>query len=256
MTHIDLNADLGEGITLDGQSVDTLIMPYIHSANIACGYHAGDDCTMRTAITLCMSRGIRVGAHPGYADKPNFGRLELGLTPAEIFAQTLPQLDTFHHQCKALGATLHHIKPHGALYHRLIDDEAAADAFLDGVEAALGLGNMPSGLAVATDTADPAHGGIAIVGFPGSALLRLAASRGMRVLREAFVDRGYAPDGRLLARSEPGAVLDSADAALAQLQRLRAANLADTFCVHGDSPRALDLARAIYAHLNSLSDEN
>jgi UPF0271 protein len=237
MTHIDINADLGEGILLDGQPVDALIMPYIHSANIACGYHAGDDCSMRTAITLCLARGIRVGAHPGYADKANFGRLELGLTPAEIFVQTLPQLDTFHHQCKALGATLHHIKPHGALYHRLIDDEAAADAFLDGVDAA-NLG----------DSADPATG-IAIVGFPGSALLHLAASRGMRVLREAFVDRGYAPDGRLLARSEPGAVLDSADAALAQLQRLRAANLADTFCVHGDSPRALDLARAIHAHL-------
>lgn len=223
---IDLNADFGEGIQLNGQSADELIILYITSANIACGYHAGDESTMRKAIALCIKHNVNIGAHPSYNDKVNFGRIESNDTPEQIYNLTYLQLTTLQQLCHEQNVELHHIKPHGALYHRLIHDSAAAEAFLRAVDAV-----QPNAK---------------ITAFPNSELLRLAGKRGQR---EAFIDRTYTADGQLTPRTVEGAVIAEPEKAAQQALTFVQQQRADTLCIHGDSPKAIEIAKVNYVLL-------
>lgn len=236
MPDIDLNCDLGEGC---GNDAD--IVPLISSANIACGAHAGNDDTIVDTLRLCRRFGVAVGAHPGYADRDHFGRRELGSAPTEVRTLVRQQVAHFLDLARTERMPVRHIKLHGALYNRAADDPEVARAVIDAV------------LAI-----DPA---LRLVGRSGSALLAMAAERGLRTVHEVFPDRGYDTLGRLLPRSEAGAVVeDPMDVARRALQlavdgsvRARSgAHLAlrsDSLCLHGDRPDAARVARAVSGSL-------
>ncbi len=227
MKSIDLNCDLGEGAGHDAE-----LMPLITSANIACGGHAGDAATMRATVALAQKHGIAIGAHPGFADRENFGRRELALSPAEIFALVKDQV-------MALRAftPLRHVKPHGALYSLAGRDAAVAGA-----------------IAVAVRTVDPK---LVLFGLAGSELVKAGRARGLRVAEEVFADRTYQPGGLLTPRSSPDALITDEAVVVAQVLRLiregkvRATDgtdvslKADTVCLHGDGPNAVALAKKI-----------
>ncbi len=227
MKSIDLNCDLGEGAGHDAE-----LMPLITSANIACGGHAGDAATMRATVTLAQKHGIAIGAHPGFADRENFGRRELALLPAEIFALVKDQVMAL----RAFTA-LRHVKPHGALYNLAARDAAVAGA-----------------IAVAVRTVDPK---LVLFGLAGSELVKAGRARGLRVAEEVFADRTYQPDGSLTPRSSPDALITDEDVAVAQVLRLiregkvRAIDgtdisiKADTLCLHGDGPKAVAFAKTL-----------
>lgn len=236
MPRIDFNCDLGEGC-----GDDAAILPWITSANIACGAHAGDDDTMRETLRLCRAHGVVAGAHPGYADRAHFGRRELDLAPADVAASIREQLERIAAIAREEGVVLRHVKPHGALYNRAARDEAVAAAIAEVVR-----GIDPS---------------LVLVGLSGSASIRAAEAVGLRVAHEVFAERGYAADGRLLPRDAPGAVLDTLDDALAQARelalhgRVRCAGdgtlalRADTLCLHGDRADAAAFARGLHEAL-------
>lgn len=233
---LDFNCDLGEGC-----GDDAAIMPWISSANIACGGHAGDEGSMRATLRLCRAHGVAAGAHPGYADPAHFGRRALALPPGEIAALVRDQLARLAAIAAEEGVRLTHVKPHGALYNVAADDPAVAEA-----------------IAAAVAGFDPA---LVLVGLSGSQLPAAGAAAGLRVAHEVFAERGYDRHGRLLPRGAPGAVLDSLDAALAQVRgfvrhgRVIAADgtpvplHADTLCLHGDRPDAPAFARALHTAL-------
>lgn len=224
---IGLNCDLGEGAGHDAE-----LMPLITSVNIACGGHAGDEATMRATVELAKKHGVAIGAHPGFADREHFGRRELALPPAEIFALVKTQV-------LALQAfsPLKHVKPHGGLYNL-----AARDATVAGA------------IAVAVRTVDPK---LILVGLAGSELIKAGRARGLRVAEEVFADRTYQPDGTLTPRSQPNALITDEDAAVAQVLRLiregkvRATDgtdislQADTVCIHGDGANAVAFAKRL-----------
>jgi UPF0271 protein len=231
MLAIDLNCDLGEGA---GQ--DALLMPLVTSANIACGAHAGDAATMRATVELARRHGVAVGAHPGFADRENFGRRELELPPAEL-------RDSIRAQIEALRALtpLRHVKPHGGLYTLAARDAAVAGVIADVVR-----------------EIDPA---LILFGLAGSELPRAGRARGLRVANEAFADRTYQRDGALTPRSQADALIQDEKAAVAQVVRMvregsvRATDgtdvaiAADTICLHGDGPQAVAFARRLRAEL-------
>jgi 5-oxoprolinase (ATP-hydrolysing) subunit A len=219
---IDLNADVGEG------GDDAELAPYVSSLNIACGAHAGDEGTMRAALGLARDHGLAVGAHPGYADRERFGRVETGLPAGAIAATVLRQVGELAALGRESGLRLAHVKPHGALYHRLSADAEASRAF-----------------AAAVASLDRE---LAVVGFPGSELLAAAAAEGLPVAPEGFADRGYAADGNLLSRSAPGALLAGKQAVR---QALALAPKVRTLCLHSDTPEAAALARALRLGLES-----
>ena len=236
MRTIDLNADLGEGYgrwPLD----DRGLLDLVSSANVACGFHAGDPQVMERTVADATARGVAIGAHPGYPDLRGFGRRELGATPDEIRADVTYQRGALAAFCMAAGTRLRYVKPHGALYNRAARDEGAARAIAEAV------GTVDTDLAVLT--------------LPGSALAHAAESCGLRAAREAFLDRAYRADGTLVPRGEPGAVLhDPADAAaravrLATEGTLLAADgtvlsvTPDSLCVHGDGEGAVALLRTV-----------
>ncbi|MFN2520062.1 MAG: 5-oxoprolinase subunit PxpA [Candidatus Limnocylindria bacterium] len=228
---IDLNSDLGEGA-----GNDAAIMPFVTSANIACGAHAGDDQTMRETIALAVRHGVAVGAHPGYRDKPNFGRVALDIAPEELLADLRSQVGALADAAKDAGVSLAHVKAHGALYNRGERDDAIARIIVRST------GAWP---------------GVALYAPPGSAMERAAIGAGVRVAREGFVDRAYEPDGTLRPRRLPGAVIDDPAAAAAQaLAFVRDGGVratdgsflpleVDTLCLHGDAPAAPRVARAV-----------
>lgn len=226
---IDLNCDLGEGA-----GHDAALMPLITSANIACGAHAGDLATMRETVALAQRYGVAVGAHPGFADRENFGRRELPLTPEEIRATVRGQIELL----RAI-APVRHVKPHGALYNMAARDPVIADA-----------------IAAAVHEIDPAL----IVFAPAHSELACAAlSRHLRVANEVFADRTYRGDSSLTPRSEPEALIHDGDAAVTQVLRMiregvvRATDgtdvviVADTVCVHGDGPTPVEFVRRLRA---------
>lgn len=232
MPHIDFNCDLGEGC-----GDDAAILPWITSANIACGAHAGDDATMRETLRLCRQHGVVAGAHPGYEDRAHFGRRELDLPPDAIHALIQVQLERITAIAREEQVALKHVKPHGALYNlsaRNDDVAAAIAAAVHGFDASL-----------------------VLVGLSGSASIRAAEAIGLRVAHEVFAERGYDDDGRLLARTLPGAVIDTLDGAIAQARALalhghvhtleghRLTLRADTLCLHGDRVDAAAFARAL-----------
>jgi UPF0271 protein len=233
---IDLNCDIGEGFGAWNAGADAELMPLITSANIACGFHAGDPATICRTVDLAKQHGVAVGAHPGYPDLQGFGRRPMDLSPAEIEDAVLYQIGAVYGFARAAGVPLVHVKPHGALYNRAAKDRGAADA-----------------VARAVHRFDAE---LILVGLAGSALIEAGQSLGLRVAREAFADRAYAPDGSLQSRKLPGALLEEPDRVLAQalgIIRDRQAPTtagavaveADTLCVHGDGPHAVEFARML-----------
>lgn len=208
---IDLNADLGEEVT-----DDEALLEIVTSANVACGYHAGDPSIMRSVCEGAARRGVSVGAQVSYADRANFGRVAHDVTYDVLREQVVHQVGLLSQIAVAAGTEVRYLKPHGALYHRVLDDEEQAAAVLAG------------------------SGALPVLGMPGR-LLEQAAGLGRATLLEGFPDRGYAEDGRLLPRDRPGAVLDDEDLIAANAVRLAAT--VDSVCVHGDHPGAVAHAR-------------
>ena len=216
-TTVDLNADLGEEVTDDAALLEVLT-----SANVACGYHAGNAAIMRAVCDEAVRRGVAVGAQVSYADRENFGRVALDVAPGVLRDQVADQVGTLAEIAASAGTSVRYLKPHGALYHRVLDDEEQAEAVL------AGSGDLP------------------VLTMPGN-LLDRAARAGRRTFREGFPDRGYDADGRLLPRTEPGALLADGDAIVGQALSL--AGSVDSLCLHGDSPGAVEHARAVRAAL-------
>jgi UPF0271 protein len=229
---VDLNADMGEA-----QGDDAALVSLVTSANVACGFHAGDPMTMRATVDAAVRAGVAVGAHPGYPDRQGFGRRDLAATPAEITADVLYQIGALQAVCRAAGTRVRYVKPHGALYNRAAKDAAAAKAIADAVR-----------------LADPT---LLLLGLAGSLMIDCARAVGVAAAEEAFADRAYSVDGTLVARSVPGAVLTDPAIVSARAVRMMTAGevetldggmirlRADSLCVHGDTPGALDLVRAV-----------
>ena len=214
---MQLNCDLGEEIGNDAE-----IMPYIDEANIACGFHAGDAFTMRETVALCMRHGVKMGAHPSYLDRENFGRKEIELSPEEIYLLVKKQIEILNQIVKTAGGTLNHVKPHGALYSTSAKNEAVAKA-----------------IAKAVKDIDP---GLILFGLKNSHSIAAGKALGLHTADEAFADRSYESDGSLTPRSQPGACFTEIQDVLNQVQKIKA----DTWCIHGDGPHALEFAKALH----------
>lgn len=214
MTHLDLNADLGEEITDDGA-----LLMLVTSANVACGFHAGTDATMRAVCETAAERGVSIGAQVSYRDREHFGRRPLDVAPDVLTEQVAEQIAVLADHARAAGTVVRYVKPHGALYNRVVDDEEQAAAVL------AGSGDLP------------------VLGLPGGVLLRQALETGRRTWEEGFPDRGYTAAGRLVPREQPGALVGDEDAIVAGALRL--ARSVHSLCLHGDSPGAVAHARAV-----------
>lgn len=218
--HIDLNCDLGEGAPHDAE-----MMPLITSANIACGAHAGDEETMQECVKLALVHGTAIGAHPGYDDRKNFGRTELNLPTGDLRALISHQIQALRNISGHSGTGLTHVKPHGALYNQAARDPAIAAA-----------------IAEAVHEADPT---LVLFGLAGSELIAAGKARGLATAREIFADRRYQSDGSLVPRSHPDAMITDPAEACAQTLRLIRQGIADTVCIHGDGPHAVEFAHAL-----------
>ncbi|GAA4049940.1 LamB/YcsF family protein [Agromyces indicus] len=244
---IDLNADLGEGYGAWRMGDDDAMFALVTSANVACGFHAGDPLTMARSARLAVEHGVALGAHPGYRDRAGFGRRELAVTPEEAAAEVVYQLGALAAVARTAGTAVRYVKAHGALYHRLDADRAAAVAVLEALAAF-----------------DPA---IVVLGPPAGGLERAAGETGIRYAREAFIDRGYLADGRLVPRTHPGALVHDPSAAVDRaLELVETGGVAahdgsrvelepDSLCLHGDTPGAVGLARAVRAALDAAGHE-
>lgn len=240
---IALNCDLGEGFGCWELTPDEALLPYIDSANIACGMHAGDPPRMRSVVEAAVTRGVGIGAHPSYPDRQGFGRRTMAMPADELRDFITYQIGALQAFARAAGGRVEHVKVHGALYNAAAVDVAVAEAVVDGCL-----------------RADP-H--LVIVALAGSALEDAARAAGARVAREAFADRAYDREGRLLPRTEPGSVLTDVDAIATQVlhivehQRVQAHTgewiplQADTVCVHGDTPGAVDIVRRLRTALGA-----
>jgi len=231
MGKTDLNVDLGEG-----REDDEVLLGLATSANIACGGHAGDDATMREAVRLAMAAGVAVGAHPGYEDRENFGRRELPVTPDEVEDLVKRQLRDFLTIAREAGAVLHHLKPHGALYHQADRDGQLAAAIVRAM-----LEQCPDAILYA-----PPDGNLA------------AAARNADIIcwAEGFVDRGYRHDGGLVPRSERGAVITDVGEAVQQALSLMESGKYQTLCVHGDGENAIGILRGIREKIPNFQHDN
>ncbi len=218
---IDLNCDMGE---LEDAAHEAALMQYITSANIACGGHAGDDVIMERTARLALERGVHIGAHPGYPDRENFGRIEIPMAAEEIKATVREQIERLDEIVRRLGGEIVHVKPHGALYNVAVRDREVAQAIGRGVAAW-----------------NPA---IPIFGLAGSPMLDVWREMGLRVAAEAFADRRYEADGTLRSRKFPDALITDPAAAAAQAVRLAREGTAQTICVHGDTPGSVSILKA------------
>ncbi|MFD1149357.1 LamB/YcsF family protein [Saccharothrix hoggarensis] len=237
---LDLNSDLGEGFGIWRLGDDEALLGVVTSANVACGFHAGDPSTMREVCRRAASAGVAVGAQVSYRDLAGFGRRFIDADPAELADEVLYQIGALDAFAKAAGTRVAYVKPHGALYNATVHHDAQARAVVDGARA---FGDLP------------------VLGLPGSRLLHHAERAGLRPVREAFADRAYTPDATLVPRSQPNAVLIGTDAVVAQVLRLaeRGELVAvdgavltvevDSVCLHGDTPGAVEHARAVRAAL-------
>lgn len=237
-SQIDLNADLAED-TGD----DAAMLSIVTSANLCCGAHAGGPTTLRTAMLAAQAKGVAIGAHPGYADRANFGRLVVPMTMAAITRMVADQVALTLETAATLGAKVSYIKPHGALYNLAADEPDVAIAIAAGVAG------------VSRD--------LILLGLAGSAMLPAAEKAGLRIAAEAFADRAYLPTGRLVPRSQPGAVLHDPqqvaeravtmvrDAAVTAHDGTRIAIRFNSLCLHGDTPGAVTMARTVRAGLQA-----
>jgi UPF0271 protein len=233
MKRIDFNCDLGEGC-----GNDDAILPFISSASIACGGHAGDADTMRAAIEGCLRHGVAVGAHPSFEDREHFGRRELPISTDEAHALVARQVDAFITACAQLGARAHHVKPHGALYNLAARDAGIAEA-----------------IAAAVHATDPS---LWLYALSASQLAGAGEARGLRVAHEVFSERRYEADGTLTPRGVDGAVIADVATSLLQVRGMldhgvvtartgeRIAIRADTLCLHGDRADAPPFAKALH----------
>jgi UPF0271 protein len=230
---IDLNADLGESWPRWESGEDVALLDVVTSANVCCGAYAGDAELMRATCEAAVARGVAIGAQIGYPDREGFGRVPLDLPATELTAELQRQILLLDGIAQAAGGTVSYVKPHGALYNTIVDDDVQAQA----VVAALHGLTSP----------------LPLLGLPGSASLSIAEVAGIPVVREGFADRAYTADGRLVPRTEPGAVLDDPDAVAVQAVRLMGS--VSSICVHSDSPGALELARAVRSGLEAAGAE-
>lgn len=229
---MDLNADVGEGMN------DAELLPYVTSANVACGVHAGDPTTMDQTVLTALSRGVRVGAHPGYPDRANFGRVFIEMSADDIENLIVFQVGALAGFVRSRGGALTHVKPHGALYHSAGEFPDVARAIAEGVRR------------IGAD--------LVLVGAAGSLLIGAGEDAGLAVAQEAFADRRYRPDGTLVPRGEAGALLLDPEEAAEQAVGLardgvavaqdgtRLTVRADTICLHGDTPGAVEIAKRIH----------
>lgn len=235
-TTIDLNSDLGEDFgawTLDNDA----LLDVVTSANIACGFHAGDPPTMRRVCRLAVAKGVRIGAHVGYRDLAGFGRRRMDIAPDELADDVIYQIGALDAFARDAGDRVRYVKPHGALYNTIVYETVQAAAVVDAVR-----------------RYDPT---LAVLGPPRSQWLRLAENAGLTVISEAFADRAYAPDGRLVSRSQPGAVVHDVDSVVGRTVRMAIDGTVESvtgtevdvsprsICVHGDTPGAVELAHTV-----------
>jgi UPF0271 protein len=244
MRTIDINSDLGEFADEMHLESDRRVLQHVTSANIACGFYASDPLTMTKSVRMAKEAGVAIGAHPGFPDRENFGRLPMDMSPEEVKAIVLYQVGALQAICQAEGVKLHHVKPHGALYNMAAKDEALALAITE---------------AVAKTGED-----LILFGLSGSLMEKAAKAKGVPFASEVFADRAYEDDGTLVSRSKPGAMIEDESLAISRMVRLMKEGVvesingrdiplaADTICVHGDSPKALAFARALREAMESL----
>jgi UPF0271 protein len=227
---MDLNADLGEGFGAWRLGDDDALLGVVTSANVACGFHAGDPSTMRRVCALAAERGVAVGAQVGYRDIAGFGRRRIDYDPAELRDDLLYQIAALDGFCRVAGDRVRYVKPHGALYNTATVDEVQASAVVASI--------------VDYDRTLP------VLCLPISTLARVAAAAGLRIVAEGFADRAYLPDGTLVPRVEPGAVLSDVDAVVAQALQLATNGTVESICLHGDTPGAVLLAARVRSALH------
>lgn len=241
-TTLDLNCDMGEGFGAYKMGNDIEILDHVTSANIACGFHAGDPPTMRRIVAAAISKGVAIGAHPGLPDLQGFGRRNMQISPAEAYAMVVYQVGALAGFARAAGGRLNHVKPHGALYNMAAKDRQLADA-----------------IAQAVFDFDP---GLVLFGLAGSEMINAAGDLGLRSASEVFADRSYQDDGSLSPRGQAGALIEDADQSLSQVRQMLTGSVravsgldvevrADTLCLHGDQAGALDFARHIRSALTA-----
>jgi len=241
MVSIDLNSDLGESLGAWTMGDDAAMLRLVSSANVACGFHAGDPAGILATLKGAAANGVAVGAHVSYPDLTGFGRRNMDVASADLVADVIYQIGALKGLAAAAGTQVSYVKPHGALYNTIAHDARQANDVITAM------------LAV-----DPS---LALVGLAGSPLLALARERGLRVVAEAFADRAYTPQGTLVSRREKGAVLHDPEVVAQRMVRLVEDGLveaidgsltrveADSICVHGDSPGAVDMAREVRRRL-------
>ena len=239
--NIDLNSDLGESLGAWRMGDDAAMLAVVSSANVACGFHAGDPAGILRTLRLAAARGVAVGAHVAYPDLAGFGRRNMDIDSADLIADVIYQIGALQGLAAAAGTRVRYVKPHGALYNTIAHDRRQARDVL-----------------TAMREVDPA---LWLVALAGSPLLRWADEMGVRVVAEAFADRAYTPQGTLVSRREPGAVLHDAQDVAERMLRLAVEGVvtavdgstvrlqADSICVHGDSPGAVDIARSVRERL-------
>lgn len=241
MARIDLNSDLGESLGAWTMGDDAAMLRLVSSANVACGFHGGDPAGILATLKGAAANGVAVGAHVSYPDLTGFGRRNMDVASADLIADVIYQIGALKGLAAAAGTQVSYVKPHGALYNTIAHDARQGNDVITAM------------LAV-----DPS---LALVGLAGSPLLALARERGLRVVAEAFADRAYTPQGTLVSRREKGAVLHDADIVARRMLRLVQEGVveaidgsltrvqADSICVHGDSPGAVDMAREVRRRL-------
>ncbi|ROS42506.1 LamB/YcsF family protein [Amycolatopsis thermoflava] len=241
MTGVDLNADLGEGFGIWHLTEDDALLEIVSSANVACGFHAGDPSVLRRVTASAAARGVTVGAQVAYRDLAGFGRRFMDVPPDELANDVLYQIGALNAFAKAAGARVGYVKPHGALYNAIVSNAEQAAAVVEAVR-----------------MFDPS---LPVLGLPGSEWLRQAEKAGLRPVREAFADRAYTPSGTLVSRREPGAVIHDADEVVRRCVRMAVEGVItaidgsevkvepQSICLHGDTPGAVEIGRRVRAAL-------
>ncbi|QRG70093.1 LamB/YcsF family protein [Brevibacillus choshinensis] len=239
MKYVDINCDMGESFGAYTMGNDSEILAYISSANIACGFHAGDPATMRKTVRMALEKGVAIGAHPGLPDLVGFGRRNMDISPEEAYDMVVYQIGALQAFVQAEGGTMQHVKPHGALYNM-----AAARA------------PLAQAISEAIYQVNP---GLVLFGLSGSELVRAGEKIGLRTAHEVFADRTYQEDGTLTPRRQPDAMITEQEQSMHQVVRMvkegkvrsrqgvDVSIKADTICIHGDGAHALEFARSIHA---------
>ena len=241
MKRVDLNCDLGESFGNYTCGMDASVIPHISSANVACGFHAGDPLVMSKTVQLAKQYNVAVGAHPGYPDLVGFGRRNMAVSPLELKAMMQYQIGALQAFCKAQGVKLQHVKPHGAMYNMAAKDRKLADAICDAI--------------LEIDDS------LILLGLSGSEMLKAAKDKGLRYASEVFADRAYEPDGSLTPRALEGSVITDEDEAIKRVLQMvndgtvvtRSGKIipieADSICLHGDGAKAVEFAKRIRQEL-------